>query len=102
MTALDRLGRVRLLDLYRPALTERQQEALRLHLEEDWSLSELARALGTSRSAAHDLIRRGLQRMEEMEAQLGACRRLEAADRELNRLRQRVSLLEGRLAVMAP
>ncbi|HUY56673.1 MAG TPA: sigma factor-like helix-turn-helix DNA-binding protein [Candidatus Micrarchaeaceae archaeon] len=94
LTALDRLARVRLLDVYRAVLTQRQQEALRLHLEEDWSLSELARALGTSRAAAHDLVRRGLQRMESMEAQVGACRRLEAADLEVARLRQRVSRLE--------
>jgi predicted DNA-binding protein YlxM (UPF0122 family) len=96
-TALDRLARVRLLDVYRSVLTDRQREALRLHLEEDWSLSELARALGTSRAAAHDLVRRGVERMETMEEQLGVCRRLEAADRELARLRGRVSRLEGQL-----
>ena len=32
--------------------------------------------------------------MESMEAQVGACRRLEAADLEVARLRQRVSRLE--------
>jgi predicted DNA-binding protein YlxM (UPF0122 family) len=93
-TALERLGRVRLLDVYRATLTERQQEALRLHLEEDWSVSELAQALGTSRAAAHDLLRRGLQRMESMEAQLGVCRRLERADRERARLEELVHQLE--------
>lgn len=97
VTALDRIARVRLLDVYRAVLTERQREALRLHLEEDWSLSELAFALGTSRAAAHDLVRRGVERMESMEEQLGACRRLEAADRELTRLRGRVSRLESQL-----
>ena len=96
-TALDRMARVRLLDVYRAVLTERQQEALRLHLEEDWSLSELARALGTSRAAAHDLVRRGVARMEVLEEQLGACRRLETADRELIRLRERVTRLELQL-----
>ncbi len=97
LSALDRMARVRLLDVYRAVLTERQQEALRLHLEEDWSLSELARALGTSRAAAHDLVRRGVERMESMEVQLGACRRFEATDLELTRLRERVSQLEGQL-----
>ncbi|MGC1183874.1 MAG: sigma factor-like helix-turn-helix DNA-binding protein [Candidatus Dormiibacterota bacterium] len=100
--ALERLARVRLLDVYRAVLTERQREALRLHLEEDWSLSELARALGTSRAAAHDLVRRGMERMEAMEEQLGFCRRLEAADRELTRLRARVSRLEVQLQSRAP
>lgn len=96
-TALDRLARVRLLDVYRAVLTERQREALRLHLEEDWSLSELARALGTSRAAAHDLVRRGMERMEAMEQQLGVCRRLEASERELTRLRGKISRLEGQV-----
>ncbi|HVC22504.1 MAG TPA: sigma factor-like helix-turn-helix DNA-binding protein [Candidatus Dormibacteraeota bacterium] len=96
-TALDRLARISLLDVYRAVLTERQREALRLHLEEDWSLSELAGAMGTSRAAAYDLVRRGVERMEEMEVQLGLCRRLEAADRELARLRGRVRRLEGQL-----
>ncbi|HVC39590.1 MAG TPA: sigma factor-like helix-turn-helix DNA-binding protein [Candidatus Dormibacteraeota bacterium] len=100
--ALDRLARVRLLDVYREVLTARQREALRLHLEEDWSLSELALALGTSRAAAHDLVRRGLDRMRSLEEQVGACRRLEAADFELARLRGRVERLERLLAAGRP
>jgi len=92
-----RLGRQRLLDAYAPALTERQREALRLHLEEDWSVTELAQALGTSRAAAHDLLRRGLQRMEEMELQLGLCRQLAAAEERQAALELRVRELETRL-----
>jgi predicted DNA-binding protein YlxM (UPF0122 family) len=93
-----RLSRQRLLDAYSPALTERQREALRLHLEEDWSVTELAQSLGTSRAAAHDLLRRGLQRMEEMELQLGLCRQLAAAELRQAELELRVRQLESRLA----
>ncbi|MGH7641782.1 MAG: sigma factor-like helix-turn-helix DNA-binding protein [Candidatus Dormibacteria bacterium] len=95
--SFDRLARVQLFDVYRAVLTARQREALRLQLEEDWSLGELAQSLGTSRAAAHDLVRRGMGRMELLEQRLGACRRLAAADREAGRLRGRVSRLERRL-----
>ena len=86
------------MDAYAPALTERQREALRLHLEEDWSVTELAQSLGSSRAAAHDLLRRGLQRMEEMELQLGLCRQLAAAELRQAGLELRVRELESRLA----
>jgi len=93
----SRLQRQRLLDVYSAALTERQREALRLHLEEDWSVTELAEALGVSRAAAHDLIRRGLLRMEAMERGIGACRRLAAAEAGRLALESRVAQLELQL-----
>jgi len=93
-TTVDRIDRLRLLDAYRAALTERQQEALRLQLEEDWSVSELAQALGTSRAAAHDLLRRGLRRMEELEGQLGLCARIQAGERERADLTERLRRAE--------
>ena len=57
--ALARNARLqRLLDVYGPLLTEHQRLACRLHLDQDWSFSELAEHLGCSRSGAHDLVRR--------------------------------------------
>lgn len=94
---MDRTGRLRLLDAYRSLLTQRQQEALRLHLEEDWSVTELAQALGTSRAAAYDLLQRGMRRMEAMELRLGLCRRLERLEKERAQLRRRVEYLEAKL-----
>ncbi len=93
-----RIHRQQLLDIYGGLLTERQREALRLQLEEDWSISELATAMGASRAAAHDLVRRGLQRMEEMEAQIGTCRRLAAAERRQAELESHVRRLQVELA----
>ncbi len=92
----ERTRRLGLFDAYGRALTARQQEALRLHLAEDWSLSELARALGTSRAAAHDLVRRGSLRLESLEAELGLARRLERSEQERERLRQRLRRLQAR------
>ena len=72
--------RQRLLDVYGALLTERQREACRLHLDEDWSYAELAETYGCTRSAAHDLVRRGLSQLEHFEDRLGHARAL--ADRD--------------------
>ncbi len=93
--ARSRSHRLQLLDAYGPVLTDRQREALRLHLEEDWSVTELAESLGVSRAAAHDLIRRGLRRVEELESSLGLCGQLAAAEARVADLELR---LAGRLA----
>ncbi|MGI8847942.1 MAG: YlxM family DNA-binding protein [Candidatus Dormibacteria bacterium] len=75
---LDRHARLqRLLDVYGTLLTEHQREACRLHLEEDWSVSELAEHLGVSRSGAHDLVRRGITALERYEERLGHAAELE-------------------------
>jgi predicted DNA-binding protein YlxM (UPF0122 family) len=89
--ARSRSHRLQLLDAYGPVLTERQREALRLHLEEDWSVTELADSLGVSRAAAHDLIRRGLRRVEELESSLGLCGQLAAAEAKVADLERRLS-----------
>ncbi|HOI81406.1 MAG: sigma factor-like helix-turn-helix DNA-binding protein [Thermovirgaceae bacterium] len=61
----------RLFDFYEPVLTEKQREAFRLHVLEDWSLSEVAERLEVTRQGAHDLVQRGRDRLLEMEGLLG-------------------------------
>lgn len=90
-----RIDRLRLLDAYGGALTPRQREALRLHLEEDWSVTELADALGVSRAAAHDLLRRGLRRIEALEAQLGLRQQLDEMERQRRELELRLAAVRG-------
>jgi len=69
---LDRRGdTVALLDVYGRLLTEAQREALRLHLEEDWSYAEIAVAQGVSRAAAYDLVHRGEVALRGYEEKLG-------------------------------
>jgi predicted DNA-binding protein YlxM (UPF0122 family) len=97
LTTVDRTERLQLLDAYRAVLTERQQQALHLQLEEDWSVTELAQALGTSRAAAHDLLRRGLERMETLEASLGLLARLRDRESEVAKLRERLRRAELQL-----
>jgi predicted DNA-binding protein YlxM (UPF0122 family) len=88
----------RLLDVYGALLTEHQREACRLHLDEDWSYSELAEQLGCSRSAAHDLVRRALVQLEHYETRLGHAAELQRRDALEDELRGRIAMLEGRPA----
>ncbi len=91
VTGLTRTARLqRLLDVYGALLTERQREACRLHLDEDWSFAELAEELGCSRSGAHDLVRRGLAQLEHCEERLGHAAELARRDAVEAALRARL------------
>ena len=81
----------RLLDVYGPMLTDHQREACRLHLDEDWSYAELATALGVSRSAAHDLVRRALAQLAHYEDRLGHAAELARRDAVEALLRSRLA-----------
>lgn len=70
-----RLYHSALFDLYGALLTEKQRHCLTMHLFEDLSLSEIGDALGISRQAAHDTIRRGEATLAAYEARLGLWRR---------------------------
>lgn len=65
-----RLYHSALFDLYGALLTEKQRHCLTMHLFEDLSLSEIGDALGISRQAAYDTIRRGEATLVEYEARL--------------------------------
>lgn len=81
----------RLLDVYGPLLTDHQREACRLHLDEDWSVSELAEHFGCTRSGAHDLLRRGLAQLENVEARLGLAAELDRRTEVEAQLRRRLA-----------
>lgn len=84
----------RLLDVYSGLLTDHQREACRLHLDEDWSITELAEHLRCSRSGAHDLVRRGLAQLEHFEERLAVVAELDRRDAVEADLRARVASLE--------
>ena len=83
--------RQRLFDVYGRVLTDHQREACRLHLDEDWSITELAEHMGCSRSGAHDLVRRALAQLEHFEARLGLAAELERRDAVETDLRDRLA-----------
>jgi predicted DNA-binding protein YlxM (UPF0122 family) len=93
--ASDSAARQRLLDVYGAVLTDHQREACRLHLDEDWSITELAEHLGCSRSGAHDLVRRALAQLAGLEARLGLAAELDRRDIVEAGLRARLSALGG-------
>ena len=104
--ALDTLqarGRsLALYERYGALLTDHQREVVDLYLRSDWSLAEIAEHQGTSRAAVHDIVRRSTQSLEEYERRLGLLaeaahrrRTVEALERELDGLKQRIGRLEG-------
>jgi predicted DNA-binding protein YlxM (UPF0122 family) len=60
-----------LFDAYSGVLTEKQREVCDLLLKGDLTLAELGGELGVSRQAAHDLVRRSRERLDEIERALG-------------------------------
>jgi predicted DNA-binding protein YlxM (UPF0122 family) len=94
----DHAAHQRLLDVYGAVLTDHQREACRLHLDEDWSITELAEHLVCSRSGAYDLVRRALAQLKHLEERLGLCAELERRDAVEAELRGRLDVLERRSA----
>ena len=66
-----------LLDFYGALLTDHAREFLRLRLEEDMSLQEIADSFGVSRQAVHDSISRSEKQLGEYEDKLGLIKRFD-------------------------
>ena len=64
-----------LLDFYGALLTDRQRMMLRLRVEEDLSLSEIAENYGISRQGVRDVIVRAENYMTEIEDKTGLIKR---------------------------
>jgi len=95
---MDRRRRLlSLADLYASLLTERQRETLALHLERDWSISEVARAQGVSRAAVHDLVRRTEQALDDYETKLHLSEAVEARRALAHTLESRLDELQEEL-----
>lgn len=60
----------RLFDIYRPLLTDKQQEIIEYYFQDDLSLSEIADNLEISRNAVHNLIQRTIKILEDYESKL--------------------------------
>lgn len=90
---LEKISHVVLLkDFYGPLLTEKQQNVLNLHYENDLSLSEIADDMSTSRQAVYDMVKKAESLLEQYEQKLGLVERFQTM-RE--RLKELSSLLEG-------
>jgi hypothetical protein len=69
---MDNYSRAGILaDIYGSLLTEKQLDTLCLYLNEDCSLYEISEKMCITRQAAHDIIKRSLNLLEEYEEKLG-------------------------------
>ena len=64
-----------LLDYYGPLLTEKQQQTLKLYLDYDVSLSEIAEEEDSSRQAIYDSVKKSIAALKAYEAKLGLVKR---------------------------
>jgi predicted DNA-binding protein YlxM (UPF0122 family) len=85
---------LQLLDLYGNLLTEHQREALRLHLEEDWSYAEIALAQGVTRAAAYDMTHRAEMALRGYEGKLGLLAKSQRRDSARSAVHARLADLE--------
>ncbi len=86
---MDKLGyKLLLFDVYGSLLTEKQQQALALTYNEDYSLGEIAAWLGISRQAVFDAIRRSEALLANYEEKLGLIKRNTAERALLQKLAQ--------------
>jgi len=85
---LERISQVVLLkDFYGPLLTAKQQDALNMHYENDWSLSEIASSMNTSRQAVYDLVKRAEGILQEYEDKLGLVAKFQRTRQNLDELK---------------
>lgn len=85
---LEKVSQVVLLkDFYGPLLTAKQQDVLHMHYEDDWSLSEIASNMNTTRQAVYDLVKRAEGILQEYEDKLGLVTKFQLTRRNLDELR---------------
>lgn len=82
-----------LMDFYAELLTDKQQEALELYYNDDFSLAEIAQHMDISRQGVRDFIKRGEKQLFELENCLGLVRRFESITKEVLRMEQLLSSL---------
>lgn len=65
---LEKRSRIILLkDFYGPLLTEKQQDVMNLHYENDWSVAEIADYMKITRQGVYDILKRAESALKEYE-----------------------------------
>ncbi len=70
MEIQDNLRKSLLAEIYEPLLTSKQQNMLRMFLDSNISLSEIAEEFDISRQAVNDLVKRTFRVLEDYESKL--------------------------------
>ena len=73
-----------LMDFYGALLTEHARDILRMYVEEDLSLQEIADSLGITRQAVHESLTRSERQLHEYEDKLGLLSRFRAMKARLS------------------
>lgn len=84
---MDRFEAGWLFDFYGPLLTRHRQQVLRLYLEEDMSLGEIAQETGITRQGVHDALRKAEGQLADYEDKLGLMGRYRLMQAEVARCR---------------
>ena len=87
-----------LLDFYGALLTEHARELIRLYVEEDMSLQEIADEKGVSRQAVHDSVSRSEKQLIEYEDKLGLLKRFKAMNGRINEFKTQLDAAKTALA----
>ena len=86
-----------LLDFYGALLTDHAREFLRLRIEEDMSLQEIADSCGVSRQAVHDSVTRSEKQLNEYEEKLGLIKRFESMNSRVSECEKQLGLARDAL-----
>lgn len=84
---MDRFENGWLFDFYGPLLTPHRQQVLRLYLEEDLSLGEIAQETGITRQGVHDALRKAEAQLADYEGKLGLMGRYRQIQAEVAKCR---------------
>ena len=97
MDIRDRVKIASLLSEYGALLTDRQRETLRMYVEMDMSLFEVAEELGVTRQAVLDAVRHGADSLQKYEDAVGKVALKEHFLAELDRIGAADASLKGKL-----
>ena len=87
-----------LLDAYESLLSSAQQETLRLYFRFNLSLGEIAEEKGTSRAAAADALKKGVEKLHHYEECLGLGKKTLAAHSCIETIESAESLEQAKIA----
>lgn len=82
-----------LYDFYGQLLTAKQQEIWKLYHEDDYSLSEIAQAVGISRQGVHDAVKKAEKSLHEYETKLKLVAKFLSTEQVITTLDQNIDRL---------
>jgi predicted DNA-binding protein YlxM (UPF0122 family) len=99
---MDRFEACRLLDFYGPLLTPSRQSVLKLYLEEDLSLGEIAQETGITRQGVHDALQKAQRQLRGYEEKLGLVARYRRIRKEVQGCRTQLAQVRVQPGSEAP